>query len=403
MSADLKSKNFLDAIRKNRTDEVQARLALGQDVGAKFIMNRTGLHCAAANSLEKMVEILLRAGADISQSDSNGNTSLHVTCSRSGPDSQKILEMLLGSGQIIPLEMKNKFDRTALDESILIGNVESAELLLKAGASVTEASTILAIGKNNDELIQMLKTYSKNVSVTVKDEREALKKRIAELDGNEAADLESQLMVKKKKLQNLKSKYRRYRIEERAQIKEIDEEMMKFDEEQEEVNKLMLELNERHLALKKKHSELKTKIAVMKTKFDAGVKEGDKVINQCHSEITALCKNLDEMKMKEQEKGVDVENKDLEEILKCPVCLDTCRPPLQIWQCREGHIVCESCFSRPVLVVCPQCRMSLDRNVSRSRVLEDLAMRLFPHKKMTPTRSQTTSHQNQGRNRRSPL
>ena len=82
MSADLKSKNFLDAIRKNRTDEVQARLALGQDVGAKFIMNRTGLHCAAANLLEKMVEILLRAGADISQSDSNGNTSLHVTCSR---------------------------------------------------------------------------------------------------------------------------------------------------------------------------------------------------------------------------------------------------------------------------------------------------------------------------------
>ena len=100
-------------------------------------------------------------------------------------------------------------------------------------------------------------------------------------------------------------------------------------------------------------------------KFDAGVKEGDKVINQCHSEITALCKDLDEMKMKEQEKGVDVENKDLEEILKCPVCLDTCRPPLQIWQCREGHIVCESCFSRPVLVVCPQCRMSLDGNVSR--------------------------------------
>ena len=272
--------------------------------------------------------------------------------------------MLLGSGQIIPLEMKNKFDRTALDESILIGNVESAELLLKAGASVTEASTILAIGKNNDELIQMLKTYSKNVSVTVKDEREALKKRIAELDGNEVADLESQLMVKKKKLQNLKSKYRRYRIEELTQIKEIDEEMIKFDKEQEVVNKQMLELNERHLALKKKHSELKTKIVDMKTKFDAAVKEGDKVINQCHSEISSLCKDLDEMKMKEQEKVIE-ENQDLEEILKCPVCLDTCRPPLQIWQCREGHIVCESCFSRPVLVVCPQCRMSLDGNVSR--------------------------------------
>merc|ERR1712112_247767 len=113
------------------------------------------------------------------------------------------------------------------------------------------------------------------------------------------------------------------------------------------------------------------------------------------------CKDLDEMKMKEQEKVIE-ENQDLEEVLKCPVCLDTCRPSLQIWQCLEGHIVCESCISSPELVTCPQCRLSLDGNVSRSRVLEEMAMRLFPQKKRTAEASQSTFHQNQERNCWSP-
>ena len=46
---------------------------------------------------------------------------------------------------------------------------------------------------------------------------------------------------------------------------------------------------------------------------------------------------------------------ELTSILECPVCLDTmsgCR----IYQCRNGHNVCERCSSNPALVSCPQCR-----------------------------------------------
>merc|ERR1712098_1018255 len=104
---------------------------------------------------------------------------------------------------------------------------------------------------------------------------------------------------------------------------------------------------------------------------------------------------------------ITIEKQDLSNILQCPVCLDNCKPPLQIWQCREGHILCESCFSRPELKTCPQCRMSLQGNVSRSRVLEELAMKLFPHKVRTPREScrnhLTIAFPNNGRNRRSPL
>ena len=102
-----------------------------------------------------------------------------------------------------------------------------------------------------------------------------------------------------------------------------------------------------HLMVKKKE------LQKLKLEFVDMMK---KKINEMDSVISALRADLVEMKMK---------NQDLEEVLKCPVCLDPCKPPLQIYQCHEGHIVCESCFSKPELVTCPQCRMSLDGNVSR--------------------------------------
>ena len=69
---------------------------------------------------------------------------------------------------------------------------------------------------------------------------------------------------------------------------------------------------------------------------------------------------------------------DLEELLLCPVCLDIAKPPLQVWQCPEGHIICGSCADRPELLVCPQCRVSLAGMLSRNRALEDLSRRTFP-------------------------
>ena len=61
----------------------------------------------------------------------------------------------------------------------------------------------------------------------------------------------------------------------------------------------------------------------------------------------------------------------LTNILECPVCLDTMIKVMsrqicfllniicvqvRIYQCRNGHNVCERCSSNPALVTCPQCR-----------------------------------------------
>jgi len=66
MSIDIiKSKNLLEAIQKDRLEEVEARLSVGEDVNTVFAMNRTGLHCAVAKTNVRMVETLLKAKPDL--------------------------------------------------------------------------------------------------------------------------------------------------------------------------------------------------------------------------------------------------------------------------------------------------------------------------------------------------
>jgi len=460
---DIKSKNFLEAIRRNRTKEVEARLAIGQDVGEKFAMNRTGLHCAISHFHIKMVEILLGAGADLSQRDSNGDTSLHVACSRSGPDSLQIVRMLLGSGQSLPLQMKNKFNRTALDECVWFGSVENAKLLLLAGASVEESTKILVLEKNNAEMMLMMESFNISVSISVKDERENLTKRIAEL---KIHDLESQLIVKKQELQKYRSNFTKFKNKVKTEIMKKDEELMEVEKQQLEIEKdlnerieqlnkrvqdknkallaLRKEMEERKISVKDERENLMKRIYDLETQLiakkqnlqkyrsnyakskkkvmteimekDQELMKAEKRIEQVNKQVLDTKKELHALRTKMRK--ITIEKQDLSNILQCPVCLDNCKPPLQIWQCREGHILCESCFSRPELKTCPQCRMSLQGNVSRSRVLEELAMKLFPHKVKTPRKlfphkvktprqsyrnHLTIAFPNNGRNRRSPL
>ena len=55
-------------------------------------------------------------------------------------------------------------------------------------------------------------------------------------------------------------------------------------------------------------------------------------------------------------------------LLECPVCLELAWPPKKIYQCREGHIVCDACKANPNLKTCPMCRISFSNNLtSRNR------------------------------------
>jgi len=59
------------------------------------------------------------------------------------------------------------------------------------------------------------------------------------------------------------------------------------------------------------------------------------------------------------------------------------RPPVHIWQCAQGHPVCEPCKARPEVRHCPTCRQ---RIVGRATLVEKIAAQVF-----TPDKDRSTS------------
>ena len=65
--------------------------------------------------------------------------------------------------------------------------------------------------------------------------------------------------------------------------------------------------------------------------------------------------------------------------LECPVCLTEMVPPVKIWTCKSGHLLCQSCKRNPnIRQKCPTCRGEI---IGRATGLEKIAASLF--KKIT--------------------
>ena len=53
----------------------------------------------------------------------------------------------------------------------------------------------------------------------------------------------------------------------------------------------------------------------------------------------------------------------------CPVCYEMMAPPRRIFECKNGHLICEFCEKRPEIKTCPTCRGNLGRRGQRKRSL----------------------------------
>jgi len=75
--------------------------------------------------------------------------------------------------------------------------------------------------------------------------------------------------------------------------------------------------------------------------------------------------------------------------LECPVCFAEMKPPVHIWQCAQGHPVCQPCRSRPEVRHCPTCRQ---RIVGRTTLVEKIAALVFEPEKHSESPGEYTTH-----------
>jgi len=92
------------------------------------------------------------------------------------------------------------------------------------------------------------------------------------------------------------------------------------------------------------------KIAVLEQELESVRAEGARRAAR-HRE--AMAELGQELEAAERQRVISKKQED-EDQFACPVCLELLVPPLRIFQCPEGHILCENCKENPALVHCPQ-------------------------------------------------
>lgn len=94
--------------------------------------NRTALLVAASNNCQPVVELLIKAGADIQAKDKSGDTALSLAA---GENNKNILKLLISNKAVQPI--RDYEERVIpIFESVRHTDLEAFELLLAAGADV---------------------------------------------------------------------------------------------------------------------------------------------------------------------------------------------------------------------------------------------------------------------------
>ena len=89
-------------------------------------------------------------------------------------------------------------------------------------------------------------------------------------------------------------------------------------------------------------------------------------------QLTALTEKHAEEKAREKE---TTPTRNCPEVPECPICFDEMVPPVRIFQCRDGHLVCETCKAGLEPCICPECRQEVTgRAIGVEKLLRSLRL-----------------------------
>uniref|UniRef100_A0A3Q3WC34 Uncharacterized protein n=1 Tax=Mola mola TaxID=94237 RepID=A0A3Q3WC34_MOLML len=124
-------------------------------------LRQTPLHLAVITQQSKMVEVLLREGADPCALDRNGQTAMHLCCEY---DHQDCLSIVLSCPSLAKcLEIRNYQGLSPLHLAVLRGHKHLARMLIDAGADINamdiksgQTPLMHAVESNNADMVHFL-------------------------------------------------------------------------------------------------------------------------------------------------------------------------------------------------------------------------------------------------------
>lgn len=168
---------------------IEFLLLKGAKVDAKDKKQRTSLHRAAENGHTEAARVLLRAGANMYSLDNDSQSPLHLAVQNNhhhlvklflqeegkryknrsnflhleaSKDNSRLVELLLKNGANVDSLDEKK--QTALYHAVSGGHEASVKVLLEAGATIDSSIIDVAFGTNNEYIFGLLLQYSKGLS-----------------------------------------------------------------------------------------------------------------------------------------------------------------------------------------------------------------------------------------------
>jgi len=355
----LKHRPLTFAAKKGDLKVVTFLLDTDIDVDQKNGCDETALHYAALLPNTDVINLLLTNGAYVHLKDSRGLTPLHWSLEAENMENGKIL-----------IDNRAKlFANKAEEEKVRNWAIEhKKEEMFKLLLDYQQIRKNMYFNKYsalNGEELQLLKDQNEMKLEKLETRKKFIKEECRNVTYSKNQDLKFITNTREDTIRNydeIKRKISKLQEEEMERVKEIQESYEFERAVGERAAKKLKDLNNENIIVEDKINQClhKSKMLHYAGADNVGT---SKATSNANKELVLFLQD-------------QIQN--LEDVLKCPVCLKVSEVP--IYTCSFQHHVCGKCFSSLYQVHdqgtrCPTCRDSMDRPV-KHRSMEKMAEQL---------------------------
>lgn len=159
---------LVELVRNNDVDGVRGYIATGKDLNATDKLHRSGLHMAAWAGNIEILQMLIRAKADITLKAMDAFTVLHFAATSSSPNAAQCVEFIGKKARAIIHQRSSKGLKSALHLAIPKGRVDVIQALLEIGldplAKTSNGQTAIDLAKQvkHPDVYSIVHSFAEN-------------------------------------------------------------------------------------------------------------------------------------------------------------------------------------------------------------------------------------------------
>lgn len=159
---------LIELVRNNDVEGVRGYIATGKDLNVTDKLHRSGLHMASWAGNVDILQMLIRAKADITLKAMDAFTLLHFAATSSSPNAAQCIELIGKKARAIIHQRSSKGLKSALHLAIPKGRVDVIQALLEIGldplAKTSNGQTAVDLAKQvkNPEVYNIVRSFAEN-------------------------------------------------------------------------------------------------------------------------------------------------------------------------------------------------------------------------------------------------